>query len=411
MAVNAYNVVSDDASGSKIDEWELTVGGLLVRRPRLVISDGQNPDASCRVTAQGSLEAAPRTTLFVDDLYGGIDAGLWDAVTGTVNGTGTAATGLLTISTVATTSANAYFLTQRFPVAEYSGTQNIFTCGMRLPTISITANRRRWGVYDNNDGFFFEMNAGTFNVVHRRGAADTAIAAASFSESPGYVLTNTFHRFDIQFTTLGVYFCVDGTLVHKIGTSAITAPMTNTVHLPIRFENVNTGTAGAIATMEVRQCSISRFGGTVGTLEAPGRTQILLQADVQTAAASDTLIAFNKIVGRTVTAITNTAGYIVPAGRMFRLQSFHGVIHASSAVAQSGMIILRAGTGALSTATQPYFRNAPAGRTGAVTNSAIANTMEFPDGFDFPSATAITFSGLAETTAGRLSFSVSGYEF
>lgn len=144
--------------------------------------------------------------------------------------------------------------------------------------------RRRWGLFDDNDGLFFELDGTTLYVVQRSSTTgspvDTRIAQSSFNEdkldgsgSEGLVLDLTKTQlFWIDYQWLGVgrvrfgIFDESGNrkVAHVVGnTNSISVPYMHTGTLPVRLECENTGTAA----------SSSELKWICGAVESSGKTR------------------------------------------------------------------------------------------------------------------------------------------
>lgn len=126
---------------------------------------------------------------------------------------------------------------------------------------------RRIGLYDANDGLFFERNGATVNVVIRKATADTPVAQNTWNidkldgtGGSGITLDPTKTQiFLIDFEWLGVGlirfgFVINGEIVycHQINnTNVATSVYMSVPNLPVRYEIVSTGGVGDL----VQVCS------------------------------------------------------------------------------------------------------------------------------------------------------------
>jgi len=118
---------------------------------------------------------------------------------------------------------------------------------------------RRWGIFDDNDGLFFEQSGGIIYVVSRTStsgsAVDTKIAQASWNKdvmdgNGGSGINIDYTKANIWEITLQwlgagiVSFYIDGVLVHRLDNpNTFTAPYMKTAVLPLSWEVVNDGTS------------------------------------------------------------------------------------------------------------------------------------------------------------------------
>jgi len=101
-------------------------------------------------------------------------------------------------------------------------------------------NIRRMGAYTTTDGFFFQANGTTFQVGTRKASSDTVVSSGSFNGILGTTwapTANISYKFEIEYTPKGVFWYVNGSLLHK-NTSA---GLVNSLALPASFETTNSG--------------------------------------------------------------------------------------------------------------------------------------------------------------------------
>ena len=207
----------------------------------------------------------------------GPDPTRWTSVVGT-GGTATESGGLVTISTG--TTANNTVSVQSIAVARYlAGQHNIMRAEVILPDTGTVNNVRRGGVFDANNGVFFELNGTVFSIVTRKAGVDTKISNGTFNGVYGstFLLDTNAHRYDIQYSTNVVEFYMDGLLLHRF--QPTTTSYYANIHLPIRVENFNTGGSTTNVTMYVLAAYVAKIGipeiQAIGYfISAPGTTTI-----------------------------------------------------------------------------------------------------------------------------------------
>jgi len=146
--------------------------------------------------------------------------------------------------------------------ATYNGISPLlFLNGIRLPQAGQAGCIRRWGYYDNNNGYFFEDNAGTFRVVSRKNAVDTAVASGAFNGLLGatYVFDQNSHFTEIEMTGGRAVFMIDQVSLHTAAVVSSATTNSGALDLRIRVEIISTGTTNM--TIEGRGHNIARLGG------------------------------------------------------------------------------------------------------------------------------------------------------
>jgi len=129
---------------------------------------------------------------------------------------------------------------------------------LKFVTEGTANNVRRAGAYDDDNGFFFELDGTTFSVGFRKGGVDTTISSGSFNGNGGatYSLDQAYHKFVIEWAPKGVFFYIDNTLIHKDGQGH----RSNFLSLPIRIENVNSGGSTSDVAFDCLATAILRLG-------------------------------------------------------------------------------------------------------------------------------------------------------
>lgn len=187
-----------------------------------------------------------------------LDTNFWTSSLGT-GGTATVANAQCTLAT-GTTANNATSL-QTVRTARYvGGSSNRYRSVIRIPDGGTANNTRKWGAFDGTDGAYFQLAGTTLSVVTIKGGSPTAVASGSFNGDLGaeYSLGANATTYEIYWTNSKVYFVIGGMTLHTISASAAT--WANTLHLPSRIENTNSGGSTTNISIEIRVATISRLG-------------------------------------------------------------------------------------------------------------------------------------------------------
>jgi len=226
---------------------------------------GRNLNKTAQVSPMRCLSVFETTRLCGTPFHGITkDVAFWDETGTTAGGAVTQSGGQVVLSTTIANGSRSYYTSKR--QGRYvSGMSNKWRSVVRLPDIGSAANNniRNWGCFTAVDGFMFQLNAATFNIVVRKnGVADQVIAKASWTGTyaAAFTLDTNVHTYEIQYTNTNAYFFIDDNLVHTV-TSA-TSPNTETLTFPCALQNINTG-AGPAVNLNCRTSAISRLGKAV----------------------------------------------------------------------------------------------------------------------------------------------------
>lgn len=178
----------------------------------------------------------------------------------TVTGSGAITqAGEVIVITGETPNSSAKYTTIR-KARKVTGAVNQLRAVARLTTDPQENNIRRLGAYDDNDGFFFQVNGTTFGIGSRKGGADTIVTSGNFNGNLGAIvtMTTTIVRLVINITEFSTKFFVNDILLHTITGS--TASLTNTLTLPVTMENINSNDNTTNNGFQVRFACIMRLG-------------------------------------------------------------------------------------------------------------------------------------------------------
>lgn len=186
-----------------------------------------------------------------------VDAAFW-----TTSSNGTAAVtqsiGRLQFSTGATAGSSCSLQSVRY--GRYNaGAANYFRGQIRvLPQTGSCL--QRWGTFDAQSGFYFEVSNSVFNLGYRNSGVDTKIVNGSFNGEAGntYTIGTNVTTYELYWTNKSTYYVIDSTLIHK--QSGNINPLSDTPTLPIRLELTNPTGASGSNNIFTRVLSINRLG-------------------------------------------------------------------------------------------------------------------------------------------------------
>jgi hypothetical protein len=229
----------------------------VAERPSL--SSATDPDSLVqqRVGVFGAALVSTRRNL-IDARLGptAITGGRW--ISGTTGSGNVSFSGLSATVVTGTTAGSTAFLQTSRPVTFLLSYENEFSAILQLIGHSVADNRLRWGVFDANDGIFFEVRAGEARIVTRKGGVDTVIPQPSFNGSHPFVLGTDRFGYGIRYLAAFAQFVQGYNLVHQepISPVLLTGPLVNNATLPIRLEAANLASAqnvGFVADAVVAQ--------------------------------------------------------------------------------------------------------------------------------------------------------------
>jgi len=181
----------------------------------------------------------------------------------TVTGSATVTqSGQIILSTGTTANSSSRYETIS-KARKVTGTTNQFRMVGRLMTIPQENNIRRTGCFNDNDGFFFQVDGEIFGVGSRKNGIDTVVVDGFFNGNFGNSVNIgiTTNRFVIEYTSVSAKFFINEKLLHTL--TSPYEPLTNTLDLPIRMENYNINGNTTNNSFQLRFAVILRLGELV----------------------------------------------------------------------------------------------------------------------------------------------------
>lgn len=204
---------------------------------------------SVEATPMDELRVAEATRLVGSTFQGTtIDTNFWTS-TPTNNATIAQANNQIVLGSSTTNNGSA--ILQSVRTARYVGSiSNRLRAQIQLGDIGVADNTRRWGMFDGTDGAYFQLAGTTLTAVVRKTNSPTTVATLS---AP----TTNVTSYEIYITNTKVYFVINGVLVATH--TASTATWADTLNLPVRIDNINSGST-TNSTISVRAATITRLG-------------------------------------------------------------------------------------------------------------------------------------------------------
>jgi hypothetical protein len=224
--------------------------------------EGRNIGKTTQVSPMRSLSIFDAIRLVGTPFHGtNKDTNFWLETGTTANGSITQAGGQCILTTTTDSGSAAIYTSVR--TGRYiSGSANKFRAVVRFPDLGTPANNnvRNFGCFTATDGFMFQLNAATLNIVVRKtGTVDQVIAKAAWTGTyaAAFTLDTNVHTWEIQYTNSSAYFFIDDNIVHTV--KGDTAPSTATLSFPCAAQNINTNVGSAVS-LNVRTMAILRMG-------------------------------------------------------------------------------------------------------------------------------------------------------
>jgi hypothetical protein len=230
-----------------------------------------------------------------------VNAGYWTPTVAT-GGTAVQANLVMSLNTTTTNASRALIQSANVSRCIVSNT-NWFG---KFVTAGTTNNIRRVGMFDSNNGYFFELNGTSFRVVERKNGEDTAVTSFNGDYGTSYEIDTNGHFLRLEYGITTCRFFIDEVLLHTTY-PLFDAPSVANLDLPCSAENINTGTAANICVLECYNLT----AGRVGELYTAPKCKYLSAANTTTTLQVGAGVLHRVIVGGTggtVTFYDNTAG-------------------------------------------------------------------------------------------------------
>jgi hypothetical protein len=174
---------------------------------------GRNLNKTAQVSPMRSLSVFETTRLCGTPFHSTTkDVAFWDETGTAASGSVTQGGGQVVLAVTAANGSRSYYTSKR--QGRYvSGLPNKWRGIVRLPDLGSAGNNnvRNWGCFTATDGFMFQLNAATLNIVVRKnGVADQVVAKAAWTGTyaAAFTLDTNVHTWEIQWTNISAWFFI-----------------------------------------------------------------------------------------------------------------------------------------------------------------------------------------------------------
>ncbi len=137
----------------------------------------------------------------------------------------------------------------------------LFTGAFKYKTVVDADNVRRCGIYDDDNGYYFQLDGSTYSIGTRKSGVDTLVSSGSFNGDHGSTFSPTtetaYYKLDIEYTPMGAFWYINETLLHSIFP---VGHLTDFLTLPIRFECYNSNGNTTDNKFDCLATVVSRLG-------------------------------------------------------------------------------------------------------------------------------------------------------
>ncbi len=169
-------------------------------------------------------------------------------------------------------------------------------------TVLVASQIKRWGLFDDNNGYYFELDGETLYVTRRTDASGSVVDTANRVANAQWDAPDSINPLVTQVWEIreawpngDIQFFVNGNLVHTLSTAgAIVGPSTRHARLPVSVETINSASASAgaflsmAAAVEVEEMprAVRSFGAHVTDASVDATGEALLSIRCKTTVSS-----------------------------------------------------------------------------------------------------------------------------
>ena len=241
-----------------------------------------------------------------------IDLNFWTPVTSGAAATSTVANGRAIVNSGTASGGYAKFTSVR--AARFIIDQpHKFRAVIRTSNVTIANTYRAWGpvslsaaVAPQNGAFFSIDGGGVLSINTVTATTVTTVASGSFNGGvASFTLDTNQHIYDIFYSIAGVWFVIDGVLIHKV--ISTTAMWCIVVDHPINFWSTNSAITGG-APLECWGTAINRLGRHFSNPQIGRVTGVAATYTFKTGSGILKSLVFGNVSGTSVTIYDNTTG-------------------------------------------------------------------------------------------------------
>jgi hypothetical protein len=265
------------------------------------------PSSGIFVSTDDELMVAPRTSVMAIGTEGSTVPTAWTQ-SHLGSGSATQSQGELFLSPGATANSRARVSSQRIGRRRAGATQWYISV-WRIDNPGTANNVRRFGMYNDDDGFFFEIRADGIYCAYRKNGVDTYVAPSA-QNGPllsSSIDTTKMNQFNLFYGGLSCRWQINGRVIHAIGAGVPTEALTASVNLATRAETINTNGQTVNAQLIGRGISFHRVSPNAVTQEYAHVTGAGTHTVVQGPGVLHRIIVNTPAAASTHTLYDNTA--------------------------------------------------------------------------------------------------------